>query len=88
MKPKNIEAVKAGRKRDAVRSVALFAILQSGMAAFMVWLCFLPDCPRWASVLFGVIAALSLGMIIPALLLLKQRFKEIEGGEQDAAAEY
>jgi len=54
----------------------------------MVWLCFLPDCPGWASVLFGVLAVLSLGMIIPALLLLKQRFKEIEGGEQDAAAEY
>jgi len=88
MKPKNIEAVKAGRKRDAVRSVALFTIFQLGMAAFMVWLCRLPDCPGWASILFGVLAALSLGMIVPALLLLKQRFKEIEGGEQDAAAEY
>lgn len=88
MKPKNIEAAKARRKRDAVRSVALFALFQSGMAAFMAWLCSLPDCPQWASVLFGVIGALSLGMIVPALLLLKQRFKEIEGGEQDAAAEY
>lgn len=88
MKPKNIEAVKAKRKRAAVRSVTLFALFQAGMAAFMAWLCFLPDCPGWASVLFGVIGALSLGVIVPALALLKTRFKEIEGGELDAAAEY
>lgn len=88
MKQKNIEAAKAQRKRDAARSVALFAILQSGTAAVMVWLCFLPGLPRWAKIALAVIAALSLGMIIPALKLLKQRFKEIEGGEQDAAAEY
>ncbi len=88
MKPENIEAVKARRKREAVRGAAVFAIFQAGFAAVMVWLCFLPDCPGWVSVLFGVIGALSLGMIVPALLLLKQRFKEIEGGELDAAAEY
>ena len=31
---------------------------------------------------------LELGMIIPVWILLKIRLKEIEGGEEDAAAQY
>ena len=31
---------------------------------------------------------LELGMIIPVWILLKTRLKEIEGGEEDAAAQY
>lgn len=31
---------------------------------------------------------LELGMIVPVWILLKTRLKEIEGGEEDAAAQY
>ncbi len=88
MKQKNIEAVKARRKREAVRGVALFAGIQLVTAAFMASLCFIPDGPGWLDVLFGALAGLCLAPIVPALALLKTRFKEIEGGELDAAAEY
>ena len=35
-----------------------------------------------------VLAILCLALIIPALFVLKSRFKEIEGGEFDAAGKY
>lgn len=76
------------RKRSAVRGVLLFALLQLACAVCFGALCFIPDMPRWCVILFGVLAALTLVLILPALLVLKDRFKEIEGGELDAAAKY
>jgi len=35
-----------------------------------------------------IVGLLELGMIIPVWILLKTRLKEIEGGEEDAAAQY
>ena len=35
-----------------------------------------------------IISVLELGAIVPVWILLKKRLKEIEGGEEDAAAEY
>lgn len=88
MRPENIETRKTQRKRSAVRGVLLFALLQLACAACFGALCFVQDLPGWCVILFGVLAALCLVMILPAVLVLRQRFKEIEGGEQDAAAEY
>ena len=51
-------------------------------------LCFIPDLPRWASRLFAALAGVSGLLVLPALVVLKQRFQEIEGGEFYAAAEY
>ena len=51
-------------------------------------LCFIPGMPRWAIILCLVLAILCLALIIPALFYLKSRFKEIEGGELDAAGKY
>ncbi len=51
-------------------------------------LCFIPDLPRGVFWLFAALAVLCGLLVIPALVVLKQRFKEIEGGESDAAAEY
>ena len=76
------------RKRSAVRGVLLFVLLQLACAVCFGALCFIPDMPRWCVILFGVLAALTLVLILPALLVLKDRFKEIEGGELDAAAKY
>ena len=48
----------------------------------------IPGMPQWCVILFGVLAVLCLALILPALLVLKDRFKEIEGGELDAAGKY
>jgi len=86
--PRNIEEEKARRKRDAVRGVAFFALLQMVCAAAFGSLCFIPDAPGWLVVLFGGLAAFCLVLILPAIFVLKARFKEIEGGELDAARKY
>lgn len=88
MKPENIEARKAKRKRDAVRGVVLFALLQLVSAAAFWALSRIPDLPGWAFWLFLILAVLSVLLLIPALAVLRQRFKEIEGGEIDEAGQY
>ena len=88
MKQESIEEKKAKRKKDAVGGVVFFVLIQLACAVCFGALCFIPDVPGWFIVMFGALAGLCLLLIIPALLLLKDRFKEIEGGELDAAAEY
>lgn len=88
MRPENIEAKKARRKSEALRGVLLFGLLQLASGGCFVSLCFIPDVPRWCVMLFGALAAMCLLLMIPALLALRERFKEIEGGELDAASEY
>lgn len=75
-------------KKAAVIGVAFFAGLQLVCAASFASLCFIPDAPVWLAVLFGLLAAGCLLLIIPALVVMKQRFAEIEGGELDEASEY
>nr|WP_325212425.1 hypothetical protein [uncultured Oscillibacter sp.] len=82
------ESRKRRQRRQAALGVVLFTLLQAACAAVFAALCFIPDLPRW---LFRLFAALAGGcglLVIPALVVLKQRFQEIEGGESDAAAEY
>ena len=76
------------QKKDAVRGVALFLLLQIPSAACLIWLCLVPELPPWAVTLFAVLAAVELLLIVPALMVLKQRFQEIQGGELDAARQY
>lgn len=68
--------------------VAFFAGLMLVCAASVATLCFIPDSPGWLIVLWGVLAVGCLVPIIPALVVMKQRFAEIEGGELDEAAQY
>lgn len=75
-------------KKDAVRGVLLFLLLQIGFAACFIWLCFIPNLPGWTVALFAFLAGMALIVCIPALVVLKQRFHEIQGGELDAAREY
>ena len=88
MKPGNIDAVKARRKRSAVTGVVFFALLQLTCAVAFGSMCFIPDIPGWLFALLCGLALFCLGLIVPAVLLLKDRFKEIEGGELDAAGKY
>ena len=88
MRPENTEERRRQRKRSAVRGVVFFALLQAACAVCFGALCLIPDLPQWCVILFGVLAVLCLALILPALLVLKDRFKEIEGGELDAAGKY
>lgn len=82
------KARQARRKRDAVRGLLFFGVLQVITCVAFLALCFIPGLPQWAITLFLALGILSLAMIIPALFVLKSRFKEIEGGELDAAGKY
>ena len=85
MKHESTEARQARRKRDAVRGILFFAMLQIITSVACASLCFIPGMPRWAIILCLVLAILCLALIIPALFVLKSRFKEIEGGEAQGA---
>ena len=80
MKHESTEARQARRKRDAVRGILFFAMLQIITSVACASLCFIPGMPRWAIILCLVRAILCLALIIPAMFVLKSRFKEIEGG--------
>nr|WP_325258641.1 hypothetical protein [uncultured Oscillibacter sp.] len=84
MKPNS----KQKRKRQAALSVCAFALLQLGCGALFFAFCLVPDLPRWMVWLFAALTGLCGLLILPALVVLKQRFDEIEGGESDAAADY
>lgn len=76
------------QRRQAVAGVVTFALLQLACVIGFAALCFIPDLPRWLFRLFAALAGFCGLLVIPALVVLKQRFDEIEGGEYDAAAEY
>ena len=88
MKPGNIEEKKARYKKESVYGILIFAAIQLVCAIAFGSLCFVPDAPAWVIWTFFGLAALCLLLILPALAVLKQRFKEIEGGELDAAGKY
>ena len=88
MKPENIESRKARRKKEAIQGVLLFLVIQLATAACFGVVCFLPDVPQAMVVVFGILAALCLLPLIPALAVLRGRFAEIEGGELDEASKY
>ncbi len=88
MKPENIEQRKARLKKEAVQGVLLFAVIMAATAACFGVVCFVPDTPKVMVVVFGILAALCLVPLIPALVVLKGRFAEIEGGELDEASKY
>lgn len=88
MKPESIERRRAREKRDAVRSMAVFGALDLAEVVFFVWLALRPGVPGWLSVLLFVPPVLGVLLIPSAVRALKERFREIEGGELDAAGQY
>ena len=88
MKQENIEAKKAKRKKDAVTGVLIYVAIMLISAAALGCVCFVPDVPKGVFWCFLALAVVCVLLIIPALCVLKERFKEIEGGELDAAGKY
>lgn len=89
MTQRNInEEAQRGRRKDAVRSAVTSAVLLCLSAACLLILRWHFQVENfWGAVLL-ILSVLELGMTIPVWILLKTRLKEIEGGEEDAAAQY
>ena len=76
------------RRRDAWKS-AIIATVWMLLSASMLLLLrhfYVPE-GLWSAVML-IAGLLELGMIVPVWILLKTRLKEIEGGEEDVAAQY
>jgi len=87
--PRNInEQAQQQRRRDAWKSVIIttFWLLLSGSFLLLLRHAYVPE--GFGSTVLLIFSLLELGMIIPVWILLKTRLKEIEGGEEDAAAQY
>ena len=76
------------RKKDAVYSAMVASVLLTVSAGLMLYVraAFIGE--GLGSFLVLLLALLDLGMLIPVWILLKKRIKEIQGGEEDAAAQY
>ena len=87
--PSNINGeAQMQRRRDAWKSgiIATVWMLLSASMLLLLRHYFVPE-GFWSAVML-IAGLLELGMIIPVWILLKTRLKEIEGGEEDAAAQY
>ena len=82
--PESIER----RKRQAVLSALLNGCWLVLSAVVVLWLRQLLQSREILSVLLAVIAGADMLMLLPLAVSLRQRLKEIEGGEEDEARQY
>ena len=83
--PKNIDPGQRAQKKDARKGAAFFALVQLAMALLLLWGRSQLD---WLRLLLLILAVGDLVTIPAVWIVLKQRMKEIEGGELDAARKY
>ena len=93
MKPANTDrqadpAVQADRRKSAVRGAVFSTLLRLSEAALLLWLRTSLDPAGFSSKLFLILIVLGLGSIPLIWISLRTRLKEIQGGEEDAAAQY
>ena len=76
------------RRWDAWKSAVIATVWMLLSASMLLLLrhFYVPE-GFWSAVML-IAGLLELGMIVPVWILLKTRLKEIEGGEEDAAAQY
>ena len=89
--PKNIDPGQRAQKKDARKGAAFFALVQLAMALLLLWgrsqLAGLEGL-GWLRLLLLILAVGDLVTIPAVWIVLKQRMKEIEAGELDAARKY
>ena len=85
MTPHNTDR-QARRRKSALLGAVSATAPRLAAAALLLW------CRREAggavSVLLLALSLIDLGTIVPVWICFRTRLKEIEGGEEDAAAEY
>ena len=85
--PKSIDT-KAKRRKEAWRSVLLQTVLHAVTGAVILLLKWQYHIEGFWGVVMILGALLEFGILIPTWMVMKTRLKEIEGGEEDAAAQY
>ena len=82
------EEAQKDRRHDAWESTIIATVWMLLSASMLLLLrhYYVPE-GFWSAVML-IAGLLELGMIVPVWILLKTRLKEIEGGEEDAAAQY
>jgi len=76
------------RKKDALGGAlsASVSLMVSAAVLLIIRFIYAPD-GFWGSLLL-ILTLANMGMLIPVWILLKIRFIEIEGGEENAASKY
>ena len=82
------EEAQRRRRREAWQSVIFYTIVLLLTGFGLLFLRWYYRIDGFGGVVMMIGALLELGMLIPIWILLKVRLKEIEGGEEDAAAQY
>lgn len=86
--PPNTEESRRAQRRDAGRGAVTFVLVQLLCAGVLLWVRgWLPG-PGWLETLLLILALADLVTIPFVWVVWKQRLKEIEGGELDAARKY
>ena len=75
------------RRKNALWGAVSATVLRLIAAAVLLW-CRREVDSAALSVVLLVIALINLGTVVPIWISFRMRLKEIEGGEEDAAAEY
>ncbi|MBQ5782920.1 MAG: hypothetical protein IIV99_06015 [Oscillospiraceae bacterium] len=87
--PKNTDSTaQEKRRRNAWESAVFSTLLMLLSAAVMLYLRHIYCIGTFAGAVLLIAALLNIGGIVPLWILLKTRLKEIEGGEEDVAAQY
>ena len=77
----------SSRRKTALWGAVSGTVLRLFAAAVLLW-CRREVDSAALSVVLLVIALINLGTVVPIWISFRTRLKEIEGGEEDAAAEY
>ena len=90
--PKNIDDDMAGRqaqrRKNAIWGVVMSTFFRVLSAWAALWLRASTSPSGFVSKLILILVVLDLGSILPIWISLRARLKEIQGGEEDAAAQY
>lgn len=86
--PSDTEDRQARRRKEAWQSVLLTTALRLAAAALLLGLRWYYQMDGLGGTVLLLAALLDLGTLVPVWILLKTRLREIEGGEEDAAAQY
>ena len=91
MKPKNTDGLTPAqrqRRKNAVWGAVVSSFFRLLSAAALLWLRASLDPAGFVSKLMLIIIVLDLGSVPLIWISLRTRLKEIQGGEEDAAAQY
>ena len=91
MKPKNTDGLTPAqrqRRKNAVWGAVMSSFFRLLSAAALLWLRGSLDPAGFVSKLMLIIIVLDLGSVPLIWISLRTRLKEIQGGEEDAAAQY